>query len=219
MASARAKRPAAKKGATSSPGSRDARVDAYIAKSADFARPILTHLRALVHEACPGVEESIKWGAPSFGYQGMLCGMAAFKAHAAFGFWKGKLVLGANASRGDEAMWDFGRITSLADLPPDAKVRGYVKRAMALNEQRVLVKRPPKDPSRNRRLDVVPDDLARALRRNAAARRTFEAFPPSQRREYVEWLVEAKREETRERRLATTIEWLSEGKARHWRHQ
>jgi uncharacterized protein YdeI (YjbR/CyaY-like superfamily) len=204
---------------TRAPVARHPGIDAYIAKSAPFAQPILRHLRALVHEACPDVEESLKWGAPNFGYHGMLCGMAAFKAHATFGFWKGTLVLGEGAGRSADAMWDFGRITSLKDLPSDATIRRYVKRAMALNEQGVQVKRPPKHAARTRQLDSVPDDLATALRRNADARRTFESFPPSQRREYVEWLLDAKREETRERRLATTIEWLSEGKTRHWKYK
>lgn len=213
-AAARARTPSATEPGAFHPG-----IDAYIAKSAAFAQPILRHLRALVHEACPEVEESLKWGAPSFGYHGMLCGMAAFKAHATFGFWKGTLVLGERTGRSADAMWDFGRITTLKDLPSDATIRRYVKRAMALNEQGVQVKRPPKHAARTRELDIVPDDLSKALRRNADARRTFESFPPSQRREYVEWLLDAKRDETRERRLATTIEWLAEGKTRNWKYK
>lgn len=201
------------------PGALHPGVDSYIARSADFARPILHHLRTLVHGACPDVEESLKWGAPSFGYRGLLCGMAAFTAHVTFGFWKGKLVTGDDAGPSADAMWDFGRITALADLPSDATIRRYVKRAMTLNEPGAAVTRPPKHAARTRQLDIVPDDLAKALRRNAAARRTLESFPPSQRREYVEWLVDAKREATRERRLATTIAWLAEGKTRHWKYQ
>lgn len=195
----------------------DKRIDAYIARSADFAKPILSHLRAVVHEACPDVEETMKWSFPHFMYEGMLCSMASFKAHCAFGFWKGTLVFEDDA-KSTEAMGQFGSITSLADLPSDRKVKSYVKRAAELNESGVKIARPPKDPKRRAELDAVPDDLAAALRRNARARKTFEAFSPSNRRDYVEWIIDAKREVTRASRLATTIEWLEEGKPRNWKY-
>jgi uncharacterized protein YdeI (YjbR/CyaY-like superfamily) len=196
----------------------DARIDAYVAKSAEFAQPILMHLRGLVHEACPEVEETVKWGAPHFEYRGMLCGMAAFKQHCAFGFWKGKLVFDGDR-KSLEAMGQFGCIRSLKDLPSDRAIKSYVKRAMELNESGVKVARPLKDPKRRAELDKVPDDLAAALRKSARARKTFEGFNPSSRREYVEWIIEAKREATRATRLATTVAWLEEGKTRHWQYQ
>ena len=196
---------------------RDPRIDAYIAKSAGFAKPILSHLRELVHDACPDVEETIKWGVPHFAHHGLLCSMASFKAHCAFGFWKGTLVF-EDAAKSTEAMGQFGSITSLSDLPSDRKIKSYVKRAAALNESGVKVARPPKDPKRRAELDAVPDDLAAALRRNTRARKTFEAFSPSNRRDYVEWIIDAKREVTRASRLATTIEWLEEGKPRNWKY-
>lgn len=196
-------------------GHRDPRVDAYIATSADFAQPILMHLRELVHGTCPDVEETMKWSFPHFMYQGMLCSMASFKGHCALNFWKGALVLDGAGSC--EAMGQFGRITSLADLPPKTVLAGYVKKAMTLNERgvkgpvraRVRVARPE---------HPVPPALAAALEKNAAARATFDSLSPSQRREYTEWITEAKTETTRDRRVATAVEWLAEGKTRNWKY-
>lgn len=197
--------------------SKDPRIDAYIAKSADFAQPILVHLRALVHAACPDVEETMKWSFPHFMYKGMLCGMSAFKQHVAFGFWKGKLIIDDAGRDLDDAMGQFGRITKLADLPSKKVLSGYVKKAMALND--AGVKSPTRTKSATPKAPAdVPDDLAAALAKNAKARKTFDAFTPSQRREYIEWITEAKRETTRVQRLATTLEWLAEGKQRNWKY-
>ena len=194
----------------------DPRIDAYIADAAEFARPILERARAVVHEACPQVEETIKWGMPTFVYAGgILCGMAAFKQHATFGFWKHALVMGEGAERA--GMGSFGKLTSVRDLPSKKELVALVRKAMTLNEQGVKTPQARKR-STPRPAPTVPADLAAALRGNAAARRTFEGFPPSHRREYVEWLEEAKREETRAKRLAQTIEWLAEGKQRNWKY-
>jgi uncharacterized protein YdeI (YjbR/CyaY-like superfamily) len=192
----------------------DPRVDAYIAKSAEFARPILKYLRAAVHAASPEIEETLKWSMPHFMYKGMLCGMAAFKQHCAFGFWKGKLV----ADLSEEAMGQFGCITKVSDLPSKRALTAYVKKAMALND--AGVKSPTRTKNAKPKSPVkVPDDLAAALRRNKKAGATFEGFSPSHRREYVEWITEAKREETRAKRLATALEWLAEGKSRNWKYE
>jgi uncharacterized protein YdeI (YjbR/CyaY-like superfamily) len=194
-------------------GKKDPRVDDYIAKAAPFARPILRHLRTVVHAACPGVEETIKWSMPHFDYRGMMCSMAAFKGHCAFGFWKGSLVLGDKAQ--DGAMGHLGRITSLDDLPSDRTLAGYIRKAAALNDEGVKVARrppapkPPPDP---------PDDLLAALKRNRKAATAFHAFPPSHQREYVEWIVEAKREDTRRRRLEQAVDWMAAGKPHSWRY-
>jgi len=198
-------------------GSRDPRIDAYIAKSAEFARPILTHLREVVHSACPEVEETMKWSHPNFLYHGMMCGMAAFKAHCTFGFWKGELIVGGDAPA-ESAMGQFGRITRLSELPSKKVLTSYIKKAMKLNEEGVkapwLEKRAKPKPAAK-----VPDDLTAALAKNRKARAIFDAFPPSQRREYIDWITEAKREETRGKRLAQTIEWLAEGKRRNWKYE
>lgn len=197
-------------------GTRDPRVDAYIAKAADFARPILMHLREVVHEGCPDVEETMKWSFPHFQYKGLLCSMASFKQHAAFGFWRGSPVMGEGKAA-EVAMGHFGRITSVKDLPPRKTLLGYVKKAAALNE--VVVKPAPK-PKRAAKAPVaVPADLVAALRKKAKARRTFEGFSPSHRREYVEWIVGAKRTETRARRIATAAAWMAEGKTQNWRYE
>jgi uncharacterized protein YdeI (YjbR/CyaY-like superfamily) len=192
----------------------DPRVDAYIAKSAEFAQPILAHLRAVVHAACPEVEEAIKWGFPHFMYKGMMCSMASFKAHCSFGFWKAESLM-ADAKRG--AMGDFGRIASLADLPPKKLLTTYIQQAMQLNDDGVAAPARAK-PAAPREL-AIPDELAAALKKAPAARAHFEAFTPSKRRDYAEWIAEAKTEATRTRRLEQALEWIAEGKSRNWKYE
>ena len=193
---------------------KDRRVDAYIAKAAPYARPILEKLRELVHRGCPEVVETIKWGMPAFESKGPLANMAAFKAHAVFGFWKGSLVLAGASEK--EAMGQFGRLTSVSDLPDEEKLVAWVKKAAELNASGVKVARPLKHPKRP---IPVPADLKAALAKNAKARKTFEAFSPSHRREYLEWITEAKTDETRARRFATTLAQLAQGKSLHWKYQ
>jgi uncharacterized protein YdeI (YjbR/CyaY-like superfamily) len=195
-------------------GTREKRVDAYIEKSAEFARPILRHLREIVHEACPEVQEEMKWSFPHFTYKGMYASMAAFKEHCAFGFWKSEQVVGTDA-KAKEAMGSFGRITALADLPSKKTLIAYLKKAKKLNDDGVKAVR-RKMP---KKVLPVPDELVRALKANKKARENYESFSPSQRREYSDWIAEAKTDETRERRLATTLEWLAEGKTRYWKYQ
>ena len=197
-------------------GMRDARIDAYIAKSADFAKPILMHLREVVHAACPDVEETMKWSFPHFMYKGMLCSMASFKEHCAFGFWKGELIVANSGGAGESAMGQFGRITQLSDLPSKRVLSGYIKEAMKLNE--AGVKAPTRSKPKVAKELVVPEDLAGALQSNPKARATFEKFSPSHQREYVEWITEAKTQATRQRRLATAIEWMADGKPRNWKY-
>ena len=190
---------------------KDPRVDAYIKKAQPFARPILTHLRKLVHKACPGIEETIKWRMPFFEYKGPVAMMASFKQHAVFGFLKGQLLFGKE-NKG--AMGHFGRLTSIRDLPPDRKLIGYIKKAAELNERGVEKKRPPRGTQKVN----VPPDLKTALARNAKARKTFEDFSYSHKKEYVEWITDAKRDETRRRRLKTAIEWMQQGKPQNWKY-
>jgi hypothetical protein len=197
-------------------GKRDARIDAYIATSAPFARPVLEHLRAVVHAACPTVDETIKWGAPFFMHHGTLCKMASFKQHCAFGFWKGSLVIGSRG-KSAAAMGQFGRITKLSDLPPRRTLAALVKRAMALNE--AGVKSPTRSKPRRTDRPKPPDDFRDALKKHRKAFEHYAAFSPSQQREYVEWVGGAKRPETRARRLAHSIEWLSEGKSLNWKYE
>jgi uncharacterized protein YdeI (YjbR/CyaY-like superfamily) len=198
-------------------GTRDPRVDAYIAKSADFAKPILVHLRDVIHAACPDCEETLKWSAPAFMHHGILCMLPSFKEHCALVFWKGRLIegLAPNSNNGGEAMGNFGRITSIKDLPSRRALTGYLEKAMRLNEEKVATprKKAPRPPPR------VPAALASALAKNRKAKTTFEKFSPSHRRDYIEWIDEAKREETRVKRVAQTVEWLAEGKSRNWKHE
>jgi uncharacterized protein YdeI (YjbR/CyaY-like superfamily) len=195
----------------------DPRVDAYIAQAGEFARPILNRVRELVLAASPEIEETLKWSAPSYTYRGrILCSMAAFKQHASFGFWQHARVMGEGEPR--EGMGSFGRMTSLADVPGVRKLAPLFRKAMQLIDdgvpsagaRKASAPKPPPAP---------PPDLVAALAKNASARRAFEGFPPSHRREYIEWIVEAKREETRQKRLSQAIEWLAEGKPRHWKYQ
>lgn len=199
-------------------GSKDPRIDAYIARAAPFAQPILRHLRKIVHAGCPEAEETMKWSSPHFMHKGMLCGMAAFKQHCAFGFWKGALIFEGDKNARREAMGHFGRITALSDLANEKALIGYVKKAVALNE--AGVKSPTRSKAKGQPQPLrIPDYFAAALQKNKKALRTFEMFSPSKQKEYVQWLVEAKREETRKQRLAISIQWLAEGKARNWKYQ
>jgi uncharacterized protein YdeI (YjbR/CyaY-like superfamily) len=194
----------------------DQRVDAYIARQADFARPILEHLRKAVHAACPDCEETLKWSMPTFMYKGeMLGSMAAFKAHATFGFWKGSLVVG-DTNEQKSAMGQFGKLETIDDLPAPEILEQLIRKAMTLNDAGIKVKRPVKHPKPELEM---PDDLRSALDGNPAAKSAYDGFPPSAKRDYLEWLIEAKRPETRAKRLADAVQWMSEGKRRHWKYQ
>lgn len=193
----------------------DPRIDAYIERQGDFAKPILRHLRDTVHAACPDCEEALKWSSPSFLYKGeILAGMAAFKRHATFGFWRGSLVVG-NGNEQISGMGQFGRLTSIDDLPPRDELEALVRKAMRLTDAGV---KPPRDKHKKKPF-LVPQDMRAAIDANAAAAATFEALPPSAQREYVDWISEAKRDETRAKRLAQAIEWLAEGKRRNWKYE
>lgn len=192
----------------------DPRVDAYIAKSADFAKPILARVREMVHAACPDVEETIKWSSPFFDYKGqMMCAVAAFKAHCALIFWKAPLIEGVPAN-GDKSRGSFGRITSVKELPTKKQFDGWIKAAMKLNDAGVTVQR-----SRAKKPEAtVPKELAAALAKNKKASAAFAKFPPGKRREYCDWISEAKRDETKTKRVTQAIEWIAEGKARNWKY-
>ncbi|MBK7801760.1 MAG: YdeI/OmpD-associated family protein [Pyrinomonadaceae bacterium] len=193
----------------------DPRIDAYIEKSQDFAKPVLTHLRALVHSACPDTTETIKWGMPSFGYKGILCGFAAFKQHCTFGFWKQSMMESDEFSDTKTAMGSFGRLTSLDDLPSDAVLKKLIKQAMKLNDDGTkAVKSKPASKAL-----AVPEILLEALAKDERAAETFNNFPAGCRREYIQWITEAKTDATREKRVATTLEWLREGKRRNWKYE
>jgi hypothetical protein len=201
-------------------GKRDPRVDAYIARAAPFARPILRHLRRVVHAACPGVEETLKWGFPHFMHRGILCSMAAFKAHCAFGFWKGRLLadrIRAAVRTGEPAMGQFGRLTEIGDLPGETTLARLVRQAATINDRGAG--RPARAKADWRRRLTVPPDFLAALGRHRRALATFQAFSFSNRRDYVEWVAGARREKTRRRRLTTAIAWLAEGKVRNWKYR
>lgn len=195
----------------------DPRVDAYIEKSKDFAKPILTHIRALVHATCPEATETLKWSMPSFEYKGILCGFAAFKEHCTFGFWKQTLMESDAFSETKTAMGSFGKLKSLKDLPSDAVMKKLIKQAMKLNDEGVKVSKAK--PSGEKKEIEVPDVLLEALAQNEKAAETFSNFPPSCRKEYIQWITEAKTDATRDKRLATTIEWLTEGKRKNWKYE
>jgi len=198
----------------------DKRIDAYIARAADFAQPILKHLRQLVHMASPEINETIKWGFPHFDYKGTVCSMASFKNHCAFGFWKGSLLHDPNnllSKNKEDAMGQMGRITSLSDLPDDNILIQYVKNAVKLNEEGIKV--PAKKPVAPRTEIKVPDYFAKELKNHPAAKNNFEKFSYSNRKEYLQWITEAKSEETRNKRMAKAMEWLAEGKSRNWKYE
>jgi hypothetical protein len=196
-------------------------VDAYIAKAGEFARPVLEFLREVVHAGAPGVVEEMKWSMPFFVYKGVILGnMAAFKAHCSFGLW-GPDVVGTlredGVARGGN-MGSFGKITSVKELPSRAKLVGYVRlaaKAIADGDRTKAWSRPKVAKAEAE----VPKELAVALKKNKAAGKSFEAMTPGYRREYCQWIAEAKREETREKRVATAVEWIAEGKSRNWKYE
>lgn len=198
-------------------GTRSPKVDAYIARQAEFARPILQHLREQFHRACPGIEETIKWGVPHFVKDGLVGASAGFKRHVTLGFWKRKIMQDPHGLFGPASGSTMSalKFSSLDDLPSDKVLRQYIREAVRLNEKGVKVPVPKR---RVREKLDTPPELTKALRANPAAAATFEAFSPSHRREYVEWITEAKQAATRERRLAQAIEWLAEGKPRNWKY-
>jgi uncharacterized protein YdeI (YjbR/CyaY-like superfamily) len=199
----------------------DPRIDQYILKSQEFAIPILDYLRNLVHKVCPDVQETMKWSFPHFEYKGeILCSMASFKKHCAFGFWKEKLMTKSQAlltDKGKTAMGDFGKITSIKDLPSAKILTLCIKEAMQLNEEGVKIAKTFK---RVEDKDiVVPPDFQKALNKNAKAKKAFSAFSNSHKREYIEYINEAKREETKQKRIASSIEKLSEGKSHNYKYE
>ena len=200
----------------------DNRIDAYIESSGKFAQPILSHLRQLVHEANSDVKETIKWGFASFDYKGPLCSMASFKKHCVFGFWKAKLLndpegyLGERFNQGGEAMGNMGRITTLRDLPPDAVIIDFIRQASTLNDKGIKLPAPPK---KEKSALIIPAYFMETLSKNKSALDAFENFSLSGKKEYVDWIEEAKTDETRNRRLETALEWMAQGKSRNWKYE
>lgn len=193
----------------------DSRIDSYIENSAPFARPILLRLREIVHTACPDMQEAIKWGMPAFLRDGrILANMAAFKGHAVFGVWHGSEAEKPMLKSGT-AMGSLGRLTSLDDLPDEATLAAMIRAAMIAIDHGATGRRT----SKARPEPVVPDDFAAALAENGPAKKLFDGFAPSHRREYVEWIVSAKRQETRTRRIVQAVQWIAEGKKRHWKYE
>jgi len=191
----------------------DPRVDAYIAKAPIFARPILTRFRKAVHAGCPDVTETLKWSVPHFDYKGVLGGMAAFKEHCRVGFWKESLLTSAPKGKSTGPM---ARVASLADLPDERTLVKMAREAAALNEAGIKVKRMSKAP---RPPLKAPAYMLTAIKKNKKAYAAYQALSPSHRREYVEWITEAKSDETRHRRLETAVAWMAEGKSRNWKYQ
>lgn len=193
----------------------DKRVDTYIAKAPQFARPILVELRARVHASCPDVVETIRWRMPSFEYKGILAGMAAFKRHAVFGFWKHGLVV-EDDSKANLAMGSFGKLTEVGQLPKKAEFARLVKKAMKLNDDGVQAVR---NKTAKKKPIAMHPALKQALAQNPKARANFEEFSPSKQREYMEWIQDAKADATRERRLKDAILWIGQGKSRNWKYE
>ena len=197
----------------------DPRIDAYIEKSAEFAKPILNHIRKLVHQASPDILETVKWGFPHFDYKGTLCSMASFKEHCAFGFWKSTLLtdpLTILQKEASNSMGQLGRITSIDDLPEDAILISYIQEAIVLNEKGIKVS---KSTEKIKAVIETPDYFEEVLNHNPIAKTHFESFSNSHRKEYIEWFEEAKTDETRNKRIATAIEWITEGKGKNWKYE
>ena len=201
-------------------GTKDSRVDAYIAKLPPFSKEICTRLRAIVHEASPEIGEDIKWGHVAFMHKGIVCGMAAFKGHVVFHFWKAALLTGSHARRAtdDHTLERLGKLTSVDELPSKSTIAGFVKAAVKLNDGAVKLPKSPMAAKKTKAPLRTPPSLSKALARNAKAKATYDGFSPSHKREYVEWITEAKSEETRDRRIEQALGWMAEGKPRNWKY-
>jgi uncharacterized protein YdeI (YjbR/CyaY-like superfamily) len=197
-------------------GKKDPRVDAYIADAEPFARPILQHLRDVIGRECPAADETIRWGAPFFDYKGLLCGIAGFKRHCALIFWRDVAPKPSEQKAG--AMGHLGKITSLKDLPPASQLKRLIREAVKKRDARKPGRSAPAKPTA-KPAARPPADLLAALNENAAAKAGFDALSPSQRRDYIEWLVTAKKAETRAQRLQTALSWLAEGKSKNWKYE
>ncbi|HEY0670461.1 MAG TPA: YdeI/OmpD-associated family protein [Sphingobacteriaceae bacterium] len=195
----------------------DPRIDAYILKSADFAKPVLNHLRHLIHESCPLIQETIKWGFPHFEYKGTICSMAGFKQHCVLSFWKASLMTDPYnlfQKIDKTAMGQLGQIKNVNELPSDDILKSYFREAYELNEKNIKL---PLKPKQTKELEI-PSYFTKALSENQKALETFQNFSYSHKKEYVDWVTEAKTEETRTKRLATSMEWLEQGKPRMWKY-
>ena len=198
-------------------GKKDPRVDVYINKAREFAKPVLEHIRDFVHETCPDVEEKIKWSFPHFDYKNqMMCSMASFKEHCTFGFWKASLLKDLKGKSGQTAMGQFGRMTKVSDLPSKKVLKSLIKDAMKLNDSEIKIS--AKSKSSEKKELTVPGYFMKAIKKNKKALKTFENFSYSLKKEYVEWVTEAKTEPTRKKRITTAIEWMSEGKIHNWKY-
>jgi uncharacterized protein YdeI (YjbR/CyaY-like superfamily) len=198
------------------------KVDAYIAKSEPFAQPILTHIRELVHKASPEVEEAMKWSMPFFLLRGVILGhMAAFKQHCALGLWGPEMnaILNADGLHSENGMGSLGKITSLKELPPDKKMLSYYRHAAELILSGQRTKSLVRTSKSVKPAPQIPAELTAALKKNKAAAKVFAAFSPSCQREYADWIAEAKRPETKAKRITQAIEWIAEGKQRNWKYQ
>ncbi len=202
---------------------KDKRIDEYIEKAQPFAKSILKHLRKLVHQGCPEITETVKWGMPSFDYKGPFCSMASFKQHAVFGFWKYKLIkdpknhLGDIKADGGASMGNMGRITSLKNLPSATVILSFIKQAIKLNDEDVKIEKVVKNPATEKNT-TAPVDLMTAIKKNKKALAVWTDWTPGKKKEYVQWITEAKSDETRTSRIKTAVEWISERKIRNWKY-
>jgi uncharacterized protein YdeI (YjbR/CyaY-like superfamily) len=194
--------------------------DDYLAASEAFARPIMIHLRTLLHSTCPDIVEEMKWGIPHFDYKGeMMCIFAASKKHCAFTFWKDSLMADPRfkANSGLPAIKRFmGRLTALADMPPDGELIGYIREAMALNEKGV---KPPPRTAKPAKVLSMPEEFAQRLATNGVAGQVFEAKSESFRKDYLIWITDAKTDATRQKRIEESVAWIAEGKGRFWKYE
>ncbi|KAF2080744.1 YdeI/OmpD-associated family protein [Flavobacterium sharifuzzamanii] len=193
-------------------------VTAYIAKMADFAKPILNHLREVIFSACPEAEENIKWGTPHYSYKGdHLVMMGGFKQHCSFSLYKAELMKDAEIQASVKAGKKFGymdKIKDLSELPSKEKLTAYIKEAMVFNENGTAKPKPVKEKSTAE--VVAPKEFVDALKKDTKATEIFESKSPSFRKNYIIWIADAKTDETRNKRISQSLEWIAEGKDRFW---
>ena len=198
-------------------GNRNKLIDEYIEKAAPFAKPILSHIRELIHEAWPEIEETIKWKVPVYEYKGIVCATGAFKTHCAFNFFKAKLMKDPYhvfSEQFSDAAGQFGKLLTVSDLPSDSILREYIQEAAKLNTDKIKGPAKKKEDADH----LIPNDLSIALKNNPIAQKQFETMSLGYKKEYIDWLLDAKMDATRQKRLETAIEWIAEGKPRNWKY-
>src|SRR5438270_1264994 len=179
-------------------------VNDSLANAPEGTRPILVRLRRIFRQASPKLEEAIKWGVPCYLFKGPVGGFAAYKQHVSWGLWKSRALNDPEGLLGRGVSVMAGKITKVSEIPPAAKIIALIEQVIALNEAGIKSPKPPEP--------ELPADFAAAMKKAGKAARHYAAFTPARKWQYVNWVTQAKRAETRAKRIEIAVERIGEGK-------